>query len=237
LENAGKSAIIVMEDADLDLAIDGTVPAAFSSAGQRRGAASALVVHRRVLKEYTERLVRRAEALHLGNGLGSETDVGPVISEARLKNIHRYVRLSVKGGAKLLTGGEAYKKGECAKGFFYLPTVVADVTMKMRIAHEGIFGPTVAVMAAADLDEAIAIVNATRGCLSVALYTTDLRGACRAAGQIEADAVYVNPAGPDIELRLAFGGMRRGALIDGLTDRKTLYLDLGGVRSQSGSDT
>jgi aldehyde dehydrogenase (NAD+) len=241
LESAGASAITVMEDADLDLAIDGAVRAAFASSGQRRGAASALVVHRKVVKECTDRLVRRAEALRLGNGLASETDLGPVISETRLRKIHRHAKLGVKEGAKLLTGGEPYRKGECAKGFFYLPTVIGDVTMKMRIAHEEIFGPTVVIIAAADLDEAIAIVNASRRWVSVALYTRDIRRACVAAGQIEAGSVHVNPAAPGIEFRLAFGGapagggdhrLGRGTMIDEFSDRRTLYLDLGAPRSQ-----
>ncbi len=241
LENVDSSAIIVMEDADLDLAIDVAVPAAFASSGQRRGAASTLVVHRKVLKECTDRVVRRAEALRLGDGLASETDLGPVISETRLRKIHRYAKLAVKQGAKVLTGGEPYKKGECAKGFFYLPTVIGDVGMKMRIAHEEIFGPAVSIIAAADLDEAIAIVNAIRRWVSVGLHTRDIRRACMAAGQIETGTVHVNPAAPGIEFRLAFGGARQGrgdhrpgsgtTRIDHFSDRKTLYLDFGAPRS------
>jgi aldehyde dehydrogenase (NAD+) len=237
LEMGGKNAIIVMDDADLDLAIEGAIWGAFGTSGQRCTTASRLVVQKRVLKEFTDRFVKRAEALRLGDGLRPETEMGPVINEAQLKQIHRYTKLGVKEGAKLLTGGEIHKKGECAKGFFYLPTVFADVSTKMRIAQEEIFGPTVAILPAADLDEAIDVVNSTRYGLSSAIYTKDIARACRAVRDIEAGITYVNASTIGAEVHLPFGGVRRSGnghreggstAIENFTEWKTVYIDFSG---------
>jgi aldehyde dehydrogenase (NAD+) len=237
LEMGGKNAIIVMDDADLDLAIEGSIWGAFGTSGQRCTAASRLVVQKKVLKEFTERFVSRAEALRLGDGLQPETEMGPVINETQLKQIHRYTKLGVKEGARLLTGGEMYKKGECAKGFFYLPTVFGDASTKMRIAQEEIFGPTVAILAVADLDEAIDVVNSTRYGLSSAIYTRDIGRACRAVRDIEAGLTYVNASTIGAEVHLPFGGVRRtgnghreggSTAIENFTEWKTVYIDFSG---------
>lgn len=237
LEMGGKNAIIVMEDADLDLAIDGALWGAFGTSGQRCTAASRLVVQRKVLKDFTDRFVKRAELLRMGDGLLPETEMGPVINEAQLKHIHRYTKVGVKEGAKLLTGGEIYKKGECAKGFFYLPTVFGDASTKMRIAQEEIFGPTVAIIPVADLDEAIEVVNSTRYGLSSAIYTRDVGRAFRAMRDIEAGVTYVNASTVGAEVHLPFGGVRQtgnghrdggSTAIDNFTEWKTLYIDFSG---------
>ncbi|MBI2902975.1 MAG: aldehyde dehydrogenase family protein [Candidatus Methylomirabilis oxyfera] len=237
LEMGGKNAIIVMEDADLDLAIEGAIWGAFGTSGQRCTAASRIVVQRKVIKEFTDRFVKRAEILRLGDGLLPETEMGPVINEAQLKRVHRYTKLGIKEGAKLLTGGEIYKKGECAKGFFYLPTVFADASSKMRIAQEEIFGPTVAIIPVADLDEAIDVVNSTRYGLSSAIYTRDIGRAFKAMREIEAGITYVNASTVGAEVHLPFGGVRQSgnghreggnAAIDAFTEWKTLYIDFSG---------
>lgn len=237
LEMGGKNAIVVMDDADLDLAVDGAIWGAFGTSGQRCTAASRLVVQKKVLKDFSERLVKRAEALRLGNGLLPETEMGPVINERHLKKIHRYTKLGLKEGAKLLTGGDIHRRGDCAKGFFYLPTVLADVSSKMRIAQEEIFGPTVAIIPVADLDEAIDVVNSTRYGLSSAIYTRDVGKAFKAMQEIEAGITYVNASTIGAEVHLPFGGLRHSGngrreggspAIDNFTEWKTLYIDFSG---------
>ncbi|HYL80808.1 MAG TPA: aldehyde dehydrogenase family protein, partial [Candidatus Acidoferrum sp.] len=166
LEMGGKNPILIMEDADLDLAVDGAIWGGFSTSGQRCTSASRLIVHRKVLKEFTERLVTKTGGLRLGDGMLPTTDVGPVVNETQLKRVHGYTKIGVKEGAKLLCGGEIFKEGDCRKGFFYAPTLFADVSLKMRIAQEEIFGPTVVIMPVGGLEEAIETANATRYGLS-----------------------------------------------------------------------
>lgn len=237
LEMGGKNAIIIMDDADLDLAVEGAVWGAFGTSGQRCTAASRLVVHKKVLREFSERLAKRAEALRLGDGLLPETEMGPVINETQLKQIHRYTRLGLKEGAKLLAGGDILRKGECAKGFFYLPTVLADVSTKMRVAQEEIFGPTVVIIPVADLDEAIDVVNSTRYGLSSAIYTKDLGKAFKAMREMDTGIAYVNACTIGAEVHLPFGGVRQSGngrreggstAIDNFTEWKTLYIDFSG---------
>lgn len=237
LEMGGKNAIIVMDDADLDLAVEGAVWGAFGTSGQRCTSASRLVVQKKVLKEFSDRLVKRAETLRLGDGLLPETEMGPVINERRLKQVHKYTKLGVKEGARLLTGGDIYRKGDCAKGFFYLPTVFADVSSKMRIAQEEIFGPAVAIIAVTEIEEAIAVANSTRYGLSSAIYTRDVAKAFKAMREIEAGITYVNAPTIGVEVHLPFGGVRQSGngrreggstAIENFTEWKTLYIDFSG---------
>jgi len=237
LEMGGKNAIIVMDDADIDLAVDGAIWGAFGTSGQRCTAASRLVVHRKVVKEFTDRFVKRAEALRLGDGLLPETEMGPVINERQLKQIHRYAKLGVKEGAKLLVGGDIHRRGDCAKGFFYLPTVFTDVSSKMRMAQEEIFGPVVGIIPVAGLEEAIDVANSTRYGLSSAIYTKDVGRAFNAMREIEAGITYVNASTIGAEVHLPFGGVRQSGnghreggstAIDNFTEWKTLCIDFSG---------
>ncbi len=237
LEMGGKNAMILMEDAELDLAIEGALWGAFGTSGQRCTSVSRLVVHKKVLKEFTDRFVKRAEAMRLGDGLLPETDMGPIINERQLKQIHRFTKLGVKEGAKLLTGGDIHRKGECAKGFFYLPTVFADVASKMKIAQEEIFGPTVVIIPVAELDGAIEVVNSTRYGLSSAIYTRDIGKAFKAMRDIEAGMTYVNAPTIGAEVHLPFGGVRQtgnghreggSTAVENFTEWKTVYIDFSG---------
>src|SRR3990170_4239344 len=146
LELGGKNGIIVMDDADLDLAVEGIVWSAFGTSGQRCTAASRVIVHESVYGELEKRLVEEAEKLRLGPGWDDDTDVGPVINGAALEKIHSYTQIGIDEGAKLLTGGEIASDGDLAKGFYSRPTVFADVEPQMRIAQEEIFGPTTALL-------------------------------------------------------------------------------------------
>src|SRR5687768_5764538 len=162
LELGGKNAIVVLDDADLDLAVDGILWSAFGTSGQRCTAASRVVVQRGVYDELQRRLVARAEQMKLGPGWDPETDLGPVINQESLDKIHSYTGIGSDEGAKLLTGGEVASEGELGKGFFYRPTIFADVEPQMRIAQEEIFGPTTALIPVTSFDEAVGVTNGIR---------------------------------------------------------------------------
>jgi len=146
LELGGKNAIVVLDDAELDLAADGIIWSAFGTSGQRCTAASRVVVHERVYGELQSKLVAAAERMRLGPGWEADTDIGPVINRSALEKIHSYTEIGQEEGAKLLTGGEVATGNGLDQGFFYRPTIFADVEPGMRIAQEEIFGPTTALI-------------------------------------------------------------------------------------------
>jgi aldehyde dehydrogenase (NAD+) len=237
LEMGGKNPMIIMDDADLDLALEGAVWGAFGTTGQRCTAASRLIVHRAVLREFTARLVERAQQLRLGDGLQPTTDVGPLINAAQLQRVHSYTAIAKQEGAKVLTGGHIYTAGDCAHGFFYAPTIFADVTTDMRIAQEEIFGPCPAIIAVDSLQEAVDVANSTKYGLSSAIYTRDVNKAFSAMRDLEAGITYVNSSTIGAEVHLPFGGVkqtgnghREGSqtVLDVFTEWKTLYIDYSG---------
>ena len=237
LELGGKNGIIVMDDADLDLAVDGILWSAFGTSGQRCTAASRVIVHERAYGELQKRLVARAEAMHLGPGWERETDVGPVINRAALEKIHSYTEIGTGEGAKLLTGGEVATEGELAKGFYYRPTIFADVEPQMRIAQEEIFGPTTALIPVKGFDEAIRVANGIRYGLSSSIFTRDVNRAFRAMRDLQAGITYVNAGTTGAEVHLPFGGTKDTgnghreagtAALDVFTEWKSIYVDYSG---------
>jgi aldehyde dehydrogenase (NAD+) len=237
LELGGKNAQIVMDDADLDLAIEGALWGAFGTTGQRCTATSRLIVHQKIHDRFMEMFLERTEKLKLGYGNDEGVDVGPVINEGQREIIHEYVQVGQKEGARMLCGGEPATDGDLAKGFFYQPTIFVDVTPKMRIAQEEIFGPVVAVLKVKSFDEAIAVLNDTAYGLSSSIYTKDVNNAFRAMRDIEAGITYVN--GPTIgaEAHLPFGGVkdtgnghREGGwtVYEIFSEWKTIYVDFSG---------
>src|SRR5687768_10957297 len=162
LELGGKNGIIVMDDADLDLAVEGIVWSAFGTSGQRCTAASRVIAHEAIYDELQSRLVARAESMRIGPGWDPETDLGPVINREALDKIHSYTGIGSDEGATLLTGGEIASDGELGKGFYYRPTVFGDVEPQMRIAQEEIFGPTTALIPVTSFDEAVGVTNGIR---------------------------------------------------------------------------
>jgi aldehyde dehydrogenase (NAD+) len=226
-------AALVSEDADLELAVEGSVWGALRLSGQRSAAAARLFVHKKVLKEFTDRLVGRVQALRLGDGLLPATDLGPLVNEAQLKRVHSQTRLGLKEGAKVLCGGEIFREGDCKRGFFYPPTVFAEVTPKMRIVKEEVFGPALALVGVASLEEAIGTLNAMRSSVCVQLYTQNLGRALRAAEALHARAVSINTAGKALRFSgtVECLGMRRpgswAKALDALTTWKTVALDYG----------
>ena len=237
LELGGKNAIIVMDDADIDLAVEGILWSAFGTSGQRCTAASRVIASGKVYDQLSSRLVERAEAMKLGDGLEDDTDVGPVINRAALDKIHSYTEIGKDEGAKLLTGGEIATENGLDKGFFYRPTVFADVDPGMRIAQEEIFGPTTALIRATDVDEAIRIANGIEFGLSSSIFTRDVNRAFRAIRDLNTGITYVNAGTTGAEVHLPFGGTKQTgnghreagqAALDFYTEWKSVYVDYSG---------
>jgi len=237
LELGGKNAIVVMDDADLDLVVDGAVWGGFGTAGQRCTASSRLIVQRDVVRDVQERLVARAEALTVGDGLRPEVEVGPVINGEQLERVHSYSGIGQSEGAKLLTGGRVMTEHDLGAGYFYAPTVFGDVDPNMRIAQEEIFGPSITVIPVDDFEQAIQVANGTQYGLSLAIYTHDVNRAFRAINTLEAGIVYVNAPTIGAEIQLPFGGIKGTgnghreagtSAIDQFSELKSVYVDYSG---------
>ena len=237
LELGGKNAQIVLEDADLDLAVEGALWGAYGTTGQRCTATSRLIVMKQAHDEMVERLKERAQKLRLGDGLDPGTEVGPLVNRAQRDQVHSYVEIGKKEGARLVAGGSPAEDGALADGHFYPPTLFDRVTPGMRIAVEEIFGPVLSVLSVSSLEEAIEVLNGTPYGLSSSIYTRDVNRAMRAVRDIEAGITYVN--GPTIgaEVQLPFGGVketgnghREGGptVIDAFTEWKSVYVDYSG---------
>ncbi|RDI75337.1 NAD-dependent aldehyde dehydrogenase [Gaiella occulta] len=237
LELGGKNGIIVMDDADLDLAVEGIVWSAFGTSGQRCTAASRVIVHEHVADELAGRLVERAEKMRIGPGWDPSTDLGPVINAAALEKIDAYSRIGVDEGADLLTGGERASDGDLARGFYYRPTIFARVDPRMRIAQEEIFGPTTALIPVRSFEEAIAVTNGIRYGLSSSIFTRDVNRAFRAMRDLQTGITYINAGTTGAEVHLPFGGTKDTgnghreagqAALDVFTEWKSIYVDYSG---------
>jgi aldehyde dehydrogenase (NAD+) len=237
LELGGKNAQVVLEDADLELALEGALWGAFGTTGQRCTATSRLIVHREVAREFTDRLVARAKQLKIGDGLDESVDMGPLINQAARDKVLRYIEIGKREGARLLTGGSRYDAGACANGYFFEPTIFDRVRPGMRIAQEEIFGPVLSMIEVASFEEAIEVMNGTVYGLSSAIYTRDVSRAFRAMRDVEAGITYIN--GPTIgaEVHLPFGGVKdtgnghreAGTTVyDIFTEWKSIYVDYSG---------
>ena len=233
LELGGKNGIIVMDDADPVLALDGVIWGAFGTTGQRCTAASRVIVHRKVRNKFEKMLVNRIRKLRLGNGLVKATDVGPLINQGAVDKVHEYTQIGKEEGAKLAIGGQPAKVG--GRGFFYKPTLFTNVTSDMRIAQEEIFGPTLAMIEVRNLDDAIDVMNSITYGLSSAIYTGNMRSAMLAVKNIEAGLVYVNSSTIGSEVHLPFGGVKQtgnaregGMGIEEFSEVKTVYIDYSG---------
>jgi len=208
LEMGGKNAMIVMDDADLELALDGVLWGAFGTTGQRCTATSRLLLHRKVHDRFLRMLVDRVESLRLGSGLLDTTDVGPLINEKARENTDNYVQIGLEEGAEVLTGGRKAGGARLANGWFYKPTVLAGVKRGMRVEQEEIFGPVLSVVKIGTLDEAIRINNGVKYGLSSSLYTRDVNGAFRAMEDLDAGITYINAPTIGAEAHLPFGGVK-----------------------------
>jgi aldehyde dehydrogenase (NAD+) len=237
LELGGKNARIVMDDAKLDLALEGAVWGAFGTTGQRCTATSRIVVHEAVADEFTRALVKRAQALRIGDGLDPHVEVGPLINEQQLETVHRYTEIGQSEGAEMLTGGHRLTGKAYDSGYFYAPTVFDGVNYRMTIAQEEIFGPTVAILRVSSFDEAITVANSTEFGLSSSIYTQDVNLAFQAIEKLEAGITYVNAPTIGAEIQLPFGGVKGTgnghreagtSAIREFTEIKSVYIDYSG---------
>jgi aldehyde dehydrogenase (NAD+) len=237
LEMGGKNIIMVMDDAKLELAVDGAIWGGFGTTGQRCTAASRVAVHKKVYKEFTERFVARAKALRVGNGLDPNVDMGPAVSESQLQTVEQYVKIAKGEGATLLAGGHRLSGGPHARGHFHEPTVFGDCSPKMRVSCEEIFGPVVAVIPVGSLDEAIEVGNSVEYGLSASIYTQDVNNAFRAMRDMYTGIFYVNAPTIGAETHLPFGGTKntgnghREACVQALdvfSEWKSIYIDYSG---------
>ena len=237
LELGGKNAIIVLDDADLDLAVEGIVWSAFGTSGQRCTAASRVIAHERVYDELQSRLVARAEKMRIGPGWDDDTDLGPVINREALDKIHSYTQIGRDEGAELLTGGEVASGNGLDKGFYYRPTVFGEVEPGMRIAQEEIFGPTTALLRVSSFEEAVRVANGIEYGLSCAIFTRDVNQAFRAMRDLQTGITYINAGTTGAEVHLPFGGTKATgnghreagqAALDVFTEWKSIYVDYSG---------
>ena len=246
LELGGKNPIIAMDDANVDLLMDGVMFGAFGTAGQRCTAASRLIVHQKVYDDVVDELVQRAEKLRVGNPIDEKTDMGPVASSGQEKKVLEYIDIGEKEGDQLLTGGKKLTGGVYDRGFFISPTVFA-VDRKKRLAQEEIFGPVLSVLKAKDYEDAVAIANSVKYGLSSSIYTNDLRWAFRAMHELEAGITYINAPTIGAEVQLPFGGTKETGptdtreagttALEEFTYWKTVYVDYSGRLQKAQIDT
>jgi acyl-CoA reductase-like NAD-dependent aldehyde dehydrogenase len=237
LEMGGKNVIMVMDDARLDLAVEGALWGGFGTTGQRCTAASRVAVHEKVYREFLDRFVAGARALRVGNGLEPRTQVGPCVNASQLETVERYVQIGKDEGARLAAGGRRLTEGEHARGFFHEPTVFADCSPRMRVAHEEIFGPVVSVIPVRSLEEAIEVGNSVDYGLSASIYTQDVNKAFTAMREMYTGIFYVNAPTIGAETHLPFGGTKntgnghREACVQALevfSEWKSVYVDFSG---------
>ena len=246
LEMGGKNAMIVMDDADLDLALEGVLWGAFGTTGQRCTATSRLIVHERVHDRLLQMLCDRAARLRLGPGLDERTEVGPLINEDALQKVEYYVGVARQDGARVLIGGERATGAGLERGWFYQPTVVTAVAPGMRVEQQEIFGPVLAVIKVASLDEAIRVNNDVPYGLSSSLYTRDVNAAFRAMGELDTGITYVNAPTIGAEAHLPFGGVKQTGnghreggweVYDFYSETKVVYVDFSGKLQRAQIDT
>ncbi len=237
LEMGGKNPAIVMEDADLDLAMEGLIWGAYGTTGQRCTATSRLIVHEDVHDELVERIVERASKLRLGYGNDDDTEMGPLINQKAMSKVTSYMDVAREDGATIRMGGTRANGGDLDDGFFFNPTLLTDVTRDMRVAREEIFGPVLSVIKVSSFDEALSVANDVAYGLSSAVYTKDIARAFQAIRDLDAGITYIN--GPTIgaEAHMSFGGVkatgnghREGGweVYDFYTETKTVYVDFSG---------
>jgi len=243
LEMGGKNPIIVMDDANMELAVDGVLWGAFGTTGQRCTAASRVIVNEKVLPEFQRKLEERAKRLKVGSGLDESVDIGPLINGGQLAKVERYVQIGKDEGASLTLGGS---RAKFLPGHFFEPTIFTNVTAEMKIAQEEIFGPVLSLISARSLEQAIEIANSVAYGLSSSIYTENMKNAFLAIEQMEAGITYVNAPTIGAEIHLPFGGVKATGngtreagttAINEFTDLKTVYFDYSGRLQKAQIDT
>ncbi|WP_341301447.1 aldehyde dehydrogenase family protein [Lysinibacillus sp. FSL H8-0500] len=246
LEMGGKNAVIVMDDADLQLATEGILWSAFGTAGQRCTACSRVIVHKDVKEQLEQRLLEEIQKLTVGNGLDEGVKIGPVINKAALEKINHYVQIGKQEGATLLAGGNILNESPYNNGFYYEPTLFTNVKPDMIIAQEEIFGPVVSLIEVASLEEAIEVNNGVKFGLSSSIFSQDVNTIFRAQRDLDTGIVYVNAGTTGAEIHLPFGGTKGTgnghrdsgvAALDVYTEWKSIYIDYSGKLQRAQIDT
>ena len=246
LEMGGKNVIIIMDDANLELAVEGCLWGGFGTTGQRCTAASRVVVHEKVYRAFFDAFVARAKALRVGDGLDPATHMGPSASDAQRRTVMEYVDVGLKEGATLVCGGHPLGGESHVKGFFHEPTIFAGVDPSMRIAQEEIFGPVVSVIPCRSFDEAVAIGNSVTYGLSASIYTQDVNRAFAAMRDLDTGIFYVNAPTIGAEVHLPFGGTKATgngyreagtAALEVFSEWKSVYIDFSGRLQRAQIDT
>lgn len=244
LEMGGKNAVIVMDDANMSLAVDAILWGAFGTTGQRCTATSRVIVHRSVKAQLEQMLLDRIPGLPIGNGLDEHVRIGPVINAVSLRKIHDYVQIGLREGARLLTGGHTVEPAGL-HGFYYAPTVFTDATADMRIAQEEIFGPVVTLIPVDSLEEAIHVNNSVTFGLSSSIFTQDVNRVFTAMRDLDTGIVYINAGTTGAEIHLPFGGTKGTgnghrdsgqAALDVFTEWKSIYVDFSGTLQRAQID-
>jgi len=241
LEMGGKNAMIVMDDADLDLALDGVLWGAFGTTGQRCTATSRLLLHRKIHDRFVRKLADAADRLVIGDGRAPRTQVGPLVHEASRQNVERYVEIGVEEGAEIVIGGSKPRR----PGWFYRPTILTGVSSRHRVAQEEIFGPVLSVIRFSTFDEAVRINNGVKYGLSSSLYTRDVNLAFRALEELDNGITYVNAPTIGAEAHLPFGGIKQTGNghrevgwegYDFFSETKVCYVDYSGTLQRAQID-
>jgi aldehyde dehydrogenase (NAD+) len=240
-EMGGKNPVVIMEDADMDLAVESTVQGAFGSSGQRCTATSRAVVVADVADEFVERIAKRAESMRLGDGANADTEMGPSVDSSQFKTVLRYIDVGQEDGATLVCGGSPATGDALKKGYFVRPTVFDHVTPEMRLAREEVFGPVLAVLRVADFDEAMQVANDCEYGLSSSIFTNDAVRVFRFIDEIETGMTHVNSPTTGGEAHIPFGGIKGTGIgdreqgstaLDFYTDLKVVYVDYTGRKRE-----
>lgn len=237
LEMGGKNAQIVMDDANLDLALEGALWGAFATAGQRCTATSRILLHKKIHKTFAKRLVAAAKKIRLGDPLDPKTQVGPLVNQAQLERVTGYIQIGLDEGNKMLCGGKRAGGSKLSHGYFFEPTIFDNVKPSMRIAQEEIFGPVASLIAFDTFEQAVEILNGTCYGLSSSIYTSNVQRAFQAIRDFDAGITYIN--GPTIgaEVHLPFGGVKNTGnghreagetVLDIFSEWKSVYVDYSG---------
>lgn len=233
LEMGGKNPVIVAKDADLNLAVEGTISGGLRSTGQKCTATSRVFIESEVYEAFKEKLLAKVKQLKIGNGMDSETWMGPCVSEAQLNTVLSYIEKGKAEGADLIYGGKRCIEGEFANGFYVEPTIFENVDINMTIAREEIFGPVLALIKVHSIEEALELANDTEYGLSASIYTKDISNILSFINEIEAGLVKVNAETAGVEFQAPFGGMKQSsshsreqgqAAIEFFTSIKTVFV-------------
>ncbi len=237
LEMGGKNAIIVMDDADIELAVESILWSAFGTSGQRCTACSRVIVHEAVKETLEKRLIEEMKTLTIGNGLEEGIKVGPIINQAGLEKIESYIAIGKEEGAKLVAGGSVLNGKDYAEGFYFEPTLFTDAKIDMRISQEEIFGPVVSLIPVKSFEEAIEVNNSVMYGLSSSIFTRDVNRVFAAQRDLDTGIVYVNAGTTGAEIHLPFGGTKGTGnghrdsgvqALDVFTEWKAIYVDYSG---------